>query len=243
MVPTKKLNENEYYIKKIKELLDKLNIKYNKIDNYLLAFVHKSLINERPDLSKDHNERLEFLWDAVLELIITTKLYKDFPEEKEWVLTDYRSSLVKWKHLAKVSRDLGFPSYLILWKWEEKSWWRQNDYLLANALEAFIWALYLDLWYDITSQFVLSNIYDNLQNILKNENIKDYKSLFQEFAQAKFSITPSYKLLSESWLDHEKTFEFWVYLNDEFISSWIWKNKKKAQEDAAKNAYVKLFSN
>lgn len=241
MVPTKKLNENEHYIKKIKELLNKLNIKYTKLENYLLSFVHKSLVNERPDLSEKHNERLEFLWDAVLELVITEKLYIDFPEEREWVLTDYRSSLVKWEHLWNIAKKLWFQSYLLLWKWEEKWWWRENYYILANTLEAFIWALYLDLGYNSTSLFILEHIYSDLENIIKNKELKDYKSLFQEFAQSKFGITPTYELLEEKWLDHDKIFKFWVYLKDKFLASWIWSNKKKSQEDAAKNAYIKFL--
>lgn len=238
MVPTKKLFENEMYINKIFKLLSNLDIIPNKIDNYLLAFVHRSLINERPDLSSDHNERLEFLWDSVLELVITHKLFLDYPSKLEWELTDYRSSIVKWKNLANVARKLWFAEYLILWKWEELSWWRNNDYLLANSIESFIGAIYLDLWYEESKKFILKYIYLNLENIINNDLLKDYKSLLQEYTQKIFSITPEYKVLNESWLDHDKNYFSWVFLNNTMIWTWNWTSKKKSQEDAAKNAFL-----
>lgn len=238
MVPTKKLFENELYINKIIKLLDSLNIIPNEFNNYLLAFVHRSLVNEKPDLSPIHNERLEFLWDAVLELVITHKLYIDYPKKPEWELTDYRSSIVKWKHLADVAKKLGFAEQLILWKWEELWWWRNNEYLLANCVEAFIWAIYIDLWYIEAEKFILTHIYSKLENIINNDLLKDYKSLLQEFTQRVFLITPEYKVIEETWLDHAKNFLSWVYLNDTIIWKWNGSSKKKSQEDAAKNAFI-----
>lgn len=239
MVPTKKLTQNEIYIDKINKLLKKLSIIPKSLDNYLLAFVHRSLVNEKPDLSNEHNERLEFLWDAVLELIITSHLYKDYPQIQEWELTDYRSSIVKWKHLANVAKILWFPEYLILWKWEDLSWWREKEYILANTLEAFIWALYIDLWYGEVEKFVLKHIYSNLELIINNELLKDYKSLFQEYTQRVFNITPEYRVLEESWLDHEKNYFSWAYLHNTIVWNWNGTSKKKSQEDAAKNAFLK----
>ncbi|MDP5039102.1 MAG: ribonuclease III, partial [Candidatus Gracilibacteria bacterium] len=134
MVPTKKLFENEIYLNKIYTLLEELDIIPNKINPYLLAFVHRSLVNEKPDLSSHHNERLEFLGDAVLELVITNNLFIDFPNKTEGELTDYRSLIVKGKNLALVSRKLDFSNYLILGKGEELSGGRNNDYLLANCV-------------------------------------------------------------------------------------------------------------
>lgn len=238
MVPTKRLIENEIYINKIIKLLDSLDIVPNEFDNYLLAFVHRSLVNEKPDLSREHNERLEFLWDAVLELSITSKLFLDYPTKPEWDLTDYRSSIVKWKHLANVAKTLWFPEYLILWKWEELWWWRNNDYLLANSVEAFIWALYIDLGYVEAEKFVLKHIYSNLEWIISNDLLKDYKSLLQEYTQSVFNITPEYRVLEDSWLDHDKNYLSWVFLHELMIWSWNWSSKKKSQEDAAKNAFL-----
>lgn len=239
MVPTKKLFENEMYIHKILTLLDTLDIIPNECNNYLLAFVHRSLVNEKPDLSSEHNERLEFLGDAVLELVITHKLFLDYPKKPEWELTDYRSSIVKGKHLADVAKKLHFPEYLILGKWEELGWGRNNDYLLANCVEAFIWALYLDRWYEESQKFILEHIYSHLEGIINSDSLKDYKSLLQEYTQRVFSITPEYRVLDEQWLDHEKIYTSGVFLRETMIGSGNGSSKKKSQEDAAKDAFMK----
>jgi len=146
MVIRKKAIENEVYIDKISKLLNNLDLEYNDISLYILAFIHRSIVNEKPDFTPEHNERLEFLWDAVLELIITDHLYKNFPDKTEGELTDIRSALVRWRNLANISKKLWFSEHLILWKGEELWWGKDNDYLLANVVEAVIWAIYLDLW-------------------------------------------------------------------------------------------------
>ncbi len=238
MAITKQLFENELYIEKIKTLLHILDIEPISYNNYLLAFVHRSLVNEKPDLSPEHNERLEFLWDAVLELVITSQLFYDYPHKPEWELTDYRSGVVKGKHLADVAKKLWFQEYLILGKWEELWGGRNNDYLLANCVEAFLWALYLDLWYEKTQKFILKHIYSNLEGIIDNDLLKDYKSLLQEFTQRVFYITPEYRVLEESGLDHEKNYLSWVFLREVMIGSGNGSSKKKSQEDAAKNAFL-----
>ncbi len=238
MVPTKKLFENEIYINKIIKLLEKLDIIPNSYNSYLLAFVHRSLVNEKPDLSAEHNERLEFLWDAVLELVITSQLFEDYKDKPEGELTDYRSSIVKWKHLADVAKKLWFQEQLILWKWEELGGWRNNDYLLANSVEAFIWALYLDLWYEEAKKFILENIYSNLEAIINSDNLKDYKSLLQEYTQRVFLITPEYNVLEETWADHNKNYVSGVFLHEVLIWTWNGSSKKKSQEDAAKDAFL-----
>ncbi len=240
MVITKKAVENEEIKKKIAWLLKELNIKYNVISDYILAFIHRSIVNERPDFAPVHNERLEFLWDAVLELIITDNLFVDFTDKQEWELTDMRSSIVRWKNLAKIAKKLWFSKYLFLGKWEELSWWRDNDYILANTVEAFLWALYLDKWFKEASIFVNKYIYITLKDILKKDSIKDYKTLIQELIQAKYDITPIYKVLKESWPDHNKLFIIWIFMWDKCIWEWSWSSKKKAQESAAKDAFLKI---
>lgn len=237
MVVTRDITHNKEVIDKISQLLSKLDIKFNVIDDYIRSFVHRSIVNERPDFAPEHNERLEFLWDAVLELIITDSLYKNYKDKNEWELTDIRSALVRWKNLAIISRSLWFSDYLFLWKWEELWWWRESDYLLANTLEAFIWALYLDLWLESARKFINNNIYITLQNIIDSRNFKDFKSLIQEHAQAEFDITPTYEVIFEEGPDHDKNFKVWVYLGEILIWTGLWSSKKKAQEDAAKNAY------
>ncbi len=240
MVVTVKAVDNQHYRDKTAKLLWRLNINFKEISFYVLAFIHRSIVNERPDLAPNHNERLEFLWDAVLELAITDALYKEFPEKTEWDLTDIRSALVRGKNLAIIARKLDFSEYLLLGKWEEKTWWRENDYILANTVESLIWAIYVDLWIGVATKFILDHVYTTLPNILENNLTKDYKTLFQELAQADFEITPDYKLLDHSWPDHDKKFEVWVYIWEKLSWIWVWSSKKKAQEDAAKVAYLKL---
>jgi len=238
MVVTKIAFKSKVHIDKILKLLETLFIKPKSTDNYILAFIHRSLVNERPDFAPEHNERLEFLWDAVLELIITSNLYNDFPNKSEWELTDIRSSLVRWKNLAQIARKLWFTNYLLLWKWEELWWWRENDYLLANSLEAFLWAIYLDLGYFEAEKFVNRFIYSTLNKILEENLVKDYKSLLQEYTQLEYMITPNYKVISETWPDHNKEFISWVFLWENKIWEWKWSSKKKSQENAAKKAFL-----
>jgi len=225
---------------KIWEFLKSINIDYKNISFYILAFIHKSIVNERPDYAPEHNERLEFLWDAVLELVITDALYHKFPDKPEWDLTDIRSALVRWKNLAKIANKLNFSKYLFLGKWEEKNGWRENNYILANTVEAVIWAIYLDLWIEKAKDFILTYIFSTLDEILKKNLTKDFKTIFQEFAQAKYNITPSYKILSETWPDHNKIYKVWVYLWEKQMWVWTGSSKKKAQEQSAKDAYLKF---
>ncbi len=235
MVIQKKATESPALIEKFEKLLIKLDIRHNDISHYILAFIHRSVVNEKPEYAPEHNERLEFLGDAVLELIITNNLYKNYPKKTEGELTDIRSALVRWTNLSKIAKKLDFSKYLILGKWEEHTWWRQNDYLLANVVEALLWAIYIDLWLDSATVFINKYIYPTIKVIIEQNLTKDYKTTIQEYAQAEYEITPSYKVLSETWLDHEKTFEVWVYLWDKIAWIWIWSSKKKAQEKAAEN--------
>ena len=234
MVLTKKAVDSDICRDKISMLLTKLELDYKDISIYILAFIHRSIVNERPDFAPEHNERLEFLWDAVLELVITNNLFINFPEKTEWDLTDIRSAIVRWSNLAKIARSLDFNEYLYLWKWENTSWWRDNDYLLANVVESFLWAIYLDQWIVKATDFINKYIYSTLESILENNLTKDFKTLIQEFSQAEFEITPTYKVLSEEWPDHSKNFLVWVYLDNKKVWEWNWTSKKKAQEDAAK---------
>lgn len=226
--------------KKVHELLQKLSIEEKDISLYILAFIHRSIVNERNEYAPEHNERLEFLWDAVLELVITHALYEDFPQKQEWEMTDMRSALVRGRNLAVVSKKLDFQNYLLLGKWEEKSGWRENDYLLANTMESFIWALYTDLWYEIARDFILVHIYSTLPDILQLWLFRDYKTLLQEFVQAQYDITPHYELLSESWPDHSKVYVIGAYMWKKLLGSWEGSSKKKWQEKAAESAYISL---
>jgi len=242
MVIVKKAVENEEYQKKFSEILTSLGIQFQNISIYILAFIHRSIVNERPDFAPEHNERLEFLGDAVLELVVTDNLFRDFPEKPEWELTDIRSGLVRGKNLAKVAKELHFEEYLFLWRWEDLMGGRTNDYLLANCLEAFLWAIYLDLGIIGATHFINTYVYPSLKYILEHNLHKDFKSIIQEYAQAEYDITPSYDLLSSEGPDHDKVFEVGVFLWDKELARAKGGSKKKAQEEAARLAYEKKDS-
>lgn len=239
MVITKKARDSDECKQKISTFLDALEIPFQDISIYILAFIHRSIVNERPDFAPEHNERLEFLGDAVLELVTTDNLYKDFPEKNEGQLTDIRSALVRWRNLATISKKLWLQEYLFLGNGEELSGGRENEYILANTLEAFLGAIYLDTWFIVVKKFIDSHIYATLTDSNDSLSFKDFKSLVQEFAQAHYEITPTYKLHADSWPDHNKIFEVGIYLTDTLIGIWKWSSKKKAQEQAAQNAYEK----
>ncbi len=230
--------ENQDCIYKVSELLSRLNISHNTISHFIQAFIHRSIVNERPEFAPEHNERLEFLWDAVLELVITDNLYKQFLHKSEWELTDIRSALVRGKNLARISKDLWFQEYLLLWNGEEMWWWRQNEYLLANALEAFLWAIYVDSWLEESRKFINTYVYPTLQFIIENNLFKDFKSLIQEYSQATYDITPTYEVISETWPDHDKVFVTGVYIWEHKVGDWQGSSKKKSQESAAENGYL-----
>lgn len=153
-----------------------------------------------------------------------------------------RSALVRGRNLSQVAKNLGFQEYLLLGKWEEKSWGRENDYILANTLEAFIGAIFLEFWIKIASDFIEKYIYTTLSGIEDQRLLKDYKTLLQEYTQAHKDITPHYEVLEENGPDHDKNFLVAVYLKTQQIGTWNGSSKKKAQEDAAKNAYITLTS-
>ena len=240
MVATKKYVDEDKVKQGFIWLNNSLGIESKDISLYVLAFIHRSIVNERPDKAPQHNERLEFLWEAVLELVVTEKLFLDFSEKTEWELTDIRSSIVRGRNLAEVAKKLGFSEYLFLWKWEEMTGGRTNDYLLANCVESYIWALYLDLWFEKAKDFILKHVYSTLDDIMSSEHIKDFKTLLQEYSQSEYDVTPSYKVLEDSWPDHDKIYVTGVYIWDKCMWKWEGSSKKKSQELAAKDAFLKF---
>ncbi len=240
VVASEPLTQCKKYQKNILQFLSSLDITPKSPDPYIQAFIHRSLVNERPDIAPEHNERLEFLGDAVLELVITDALYQEFPDMPEGDMTDLRSALVRGRNLAEVAKKIHLEDYLLLGKGEEKSGGRENDYLLANTMEALIGAIYTDVWYEAAEKFIMQYIYSTLPYIMKHGLTKDYKTLLQEFTQATYDTTPSYEVLSESGPDHNKEFRVGVYLWDKQVGKGEGTSKKKAQEDAAQNAYTTL---
>lgn len=219
------------------EVLEKsLGIKFKDKDLLKQAFTHRSYLNENPGLKLEHNERLEFLGDAVMELIVTEYLYKQFPEKKEGDLTNWRAALVNAKMLTSVADDLGFNNFLLLSKGESRETGKARAYILANTFEAFLGALYLDLGYKPCEEFIKKNLLSNLPGIIKDGSYKDAKSKFQEEAQERVSITPNYKVIKESGPDHEKNFVVGAYLGEELVAEGHGSSKQEAEEAAAELA-------
>jgi len=223
-------------MKDVSVLEKKLNIKFKNKDLLIQAFVHRSYLNENSDFHLHHNERLEFLGDAVLELIVTEELYKDYPDKPEGELTNWRASLVNSKILFRIAKELNFSDFLLLSKGQSKEVGKARSYILANAFEAVIGAIYLDIGYDTAKQFIKKNLMKELPNILEKGLYKDAKSRFQERAQEKTGITPSYKVLKERGPDHAKHFNVGVFLEKKLIAKGEGFSKQEAEESAAKKA-------
>ncbi|MDO8424860.1 MAG: ribonuclease III [bacterium] len=214
----------------------KLGVKFKNKDLLIQAFCHRSYLNENPDFYLAHNERMEFLGDAVLELVVTEYLYKKYPGKSEGELTNWRAALVNAKILGDISQGLGFNDFLLLSKGEEKELGKSRLYILANTFESFVGSLYLDSGYKKSKDFIETNLVKELPVIIQEGSFKDAKSLFQEKAQDKDSTTPTYKVLKEFGPDHAKTFTIGVYLGSQLIAKGEGLSKQEAEEQAAKNA-------
>jgi len=213
---------------------NKIDVKFKNRELLRQALVHRSYINEHPDFSVGHNERLEFLGDAVLEIVITEHLYLNYPNTPEGDLTNWRASLVNAKMLYRVATELGVEEYLFLSRGESKDKnSKARQYILANSIEAIIGSIYLDQGIESAKKFIVTNIITKLEEILKNELYVDPKSKFQEIAQEKVGVTPVYKTLSEEGPDHEKIFTVGLFLGEEMISSGKGLSKQEAQISAA----------
>lgn len=200
------------------------------------AFIHRSYLNENRSIKLEHNERLEFLGDAVLELVITDYLYKKYPEKDEGSLTAFRSSLVNSVTLASAAEKIGMNSFLLLSKGESKDTGRARQVILANTFEALVGALYIDQGYDGAAKFIAEQLFDLIEGIVENKSFIDAKSRFQEEAQEKVGATPLYKLIKETGPDHNKVFTVGVYLREEMIVTGEGKSKQEAEQDAAEKA-------
>ena len=217
---------------KIPEFKDK-----NLFDN---AFIHRSYLNENPKWQLGSNERLEFLGDAVLEFITSEHLYKTYDQEPEGRLTAYRSSLVKTETLAALAKELDFGSKLKLSKGEDDSGGRESEYLLADTLESFIGALYLDQGIPACREFLEETLFQKLDKIVETKAYKDHKSTLQEIAQEKQNFTPIYKVLDERGPDHNKIFKIGVIIRGKQEGVGEGSSKQRAEVDAAKNALESL---
>jgi len=221
-------------MKDISELAKKLGVKFKNLDFLLTAIAHRSYINEHPKFSLGHNERLEFLGDAVIELVVTEYLFKNYPNP-EGDLTNWRASLVNANTLGELCRDLGVDDYMLLSRGESKD---KNSkarlYILANAFEAVVGAIYLDGGYKEADKFLKKYLLVKLPEILEKKLYLDPKSRFQEISQEKFTVTPSYRVLREVGPDHAKKFTIGVYIGEEKIAEGSGMSKHEAQVDAAR---------
>ena len=223
-------------MKDFSPLEKKLNIKFKNKDLLTQAFIHRSYLNENPKFYLGQNERLEFLGDAVLELVVTEYLYQKYPKKPEGELTNWRAALVNAKMLSISAKELGFNDFLLLSKGEAKELGKARQYILANTFESFVGSLYLDQGYNACLKFIKKHLIKKLPHIIKEKLFKDAKSLFQEEAQERVGITPIYRVLEEWGPDHAKHFIIGVFLKDEVAAKGEGFSKQEAEEEAAKNA-------
>ena len=215
----------------------KIGVEFENKDLLKEALTHRSYLNENPGWGVFHNERLEFLGDAVLELVVTESLFSQFPDYPEGQLTSIRAALVNYQKMAEVSRSIDLEKSLLLSRGEAKDLGRAREVILANAIEALIGAVYLDKGYAeakrMIDEFVIK---PHLQTIIKNHSYKDPKSQLQEVVQEKLKLTPSYKVLEEWGPDHKKIFKMGVYFGEKLAALGEGYSKQEAEVEAAKNA-------
>jgi ribonuclease-3 len=209
---------------------------FHNQDLLITALTHRSALNEHLSTSKESNERLEYLGDAVLELATTIFLFERFPNEPEGILTAYRSALVKTTTLAEVAKELGLGEKLYMSKGEEAGGGRHNEGLLANVVEATIGALYLDQGFDQVVKFLTEHLFPKFDEIYQHKAYKDPKSDLQEKVQAQGKNTPSYEVLSEQGPDHDKIFTVAVFIDGNQLAQGTGKSKQAAQQAAAEKA-------
>ena len=220
------------------KLENKIKINFKNQDFLQIALTHRSYLNENRSYALPHNERLEFLGDAVLELVTTEYLYRNF-ENPEGELTNLRSALVNYRLLSEIAREIGLDDFILLSRGETKDTGRARQVILANAIEALIGAIYLDQGLEAAKDFINAFVLIKLPAILKEQSYLDAKSSLQEIIQEKVSITPDYKVISESGPDHAKTFVVGVYIDDRLIGQGVGPSKQDAEVEAAKNALSK----
>jgi len=216
----------------------KLGFEFVNPELILTAFTHRSYVNEHKKSTREHNERLEFLGDAVLELVVTNYLYLNF-SEPEGILTSWRSALVRTESISDAGNKLGYEPLIRMSRGEKHGSDRARAQILANAFEALIGAIYLDQGYETADKFITAHILSKLEGILDAGSWRDPKSHLQEVSQSVDSMTPQYKVLEEIGPDHEKVFRLGVYIGDELMGLGEGPSKQIAQQQAATAALAK----
>lgn len=221
------------------KLQDNIDIHFKEDRLLKNAFIHRSYLNEHKSFAGQSNERLEFLGDSVLSLVVSQFLYKDLPQSPEGELTQLRAALVRTETLGKLAENLSLGDYLFLSKGEEDSKGRTNKTILANTFEALIGAIFLDQGMDMVEKFIEQNILSNWKKLAESA-VSDNKSKLQEILQQKQHKSPTYKLISSWGPDHERKFKVGVYLEDKLLGAGVGKNKQTAAQNAAQNALSKI---
>lgn len=218
---------------------DKLGVTFNNIELLTTAFTHRSYVNEHRKTAKEHNERLEFLGDAVLELVVTEYLYGNFADP-EGVLTNWRSALVRTESISAAASRYEFEPLLRLSRGEKRGTVRARAQILANCYEAVIGALYLDQGYGAAKTFIEKSLLTTFEEILKTGSWMDPKSHLQEMVQSQLGFTPIYKVLEEDGPDHEKTFTIGVFVDGKLLGQGVGPSKQAGQVAAAEDALTTL---
>lgn len=215
-----------------------IGVEFRDLNLLRTACTHRSFLNENKGSGLEHNERLEFLGDAVLELVVTSFLFRKYPQKAEGELTAFRSAIVNTVSLTKVAEHLGLNDYMLMSRGESKDTGRARSIILANAVEAIIGAIYMDQLYDAAANFISNHILDviDIEEIVANRSWLDAKSRFQEVAQEKVGRTPSYQTLKEVGPDHNKQFTLGVFLGDVQIATGTGASKQEAEQKAAEKA-------
>jgi ribonuclease-3 len=217
----------------------KLGFNFKDKDLITEALTHRSYLNEFPKWRLPHNERLEYLGDAVIELLVSEELFNKFPNEAEGQLTVLRAALVNYQILAKVADDMGLQDYILMSKGERKDVGRAREVILANAIEAVMGAIYLDQGLEKAGAVVKKYVIRRLDEVLKTKSYKDAKSELQEIVQEKLKLTPTYKVLDESGPAHRRVFTMGVYFGARLVADGTGPSKQEAELEAAKAALKK----
>lgn len=221
------------------KLKKKLGTSFKNEDLLTEALTHRSYLNEFPKWRLPHNERLEYLGDAVLELLVSEELFAEFPDYPEGKLTVLRAALVNYQILARVAESIQLDDFILMSRGERRDTGKAREVILANAMEAVIGALYLDQGIVKTGAFVKKYVMSNLDEVVKTKSYKDAKSELQETIQEKLRMTPTYRVMEESGPAHKRTFKMGVYFGDRFVAEGEGASKQEAELAAAKNALKK----
>ena len=223
----------------LEPLEKKLGISFKNKDLLTEALTHRSYLNEFPDWHLPHNERLEYLGDAVLELLVSEELFEKFPREPEGRLTVLRAALVNYQILARVAEAIGLDRFVLMSRGERKDTGKAREVILANAIEAVIGAMYLDQGFEAVRPFVAKRVMGNLDEVLATKSYRDAKSELQELVQDRMKLTPTYRTIDESGPAHQRVFKMGVYFGEKFIAEGKGASKQEAELAAAKNALKK----